>query len=148
MALTVTAPGAGSKVGPGIQISLHSSLVGAIANDDIFVAELYTPGPTGNFFALAADFAHGFHDRSLKMCTNLTDVGFITAFYDHDIAPGAACTVIAYLCHHNLTVIDGPSTINGFVWDPTSGLYTLVVSPVGDIGAILAAVTKTVVNRP
>lgn len=143
MALTLTVPPAASKLGPGITVNIHSSLVGALANDDIYGIEIYTAGVTGNYYTSAWKYAAGLHTQSLIIGADSTDVLQAGGLYDHDIAAGAGVSAVIYLVHHNLTTVDGPATINGYFWDPTSALYNLLTPGVTNLAAILSAVRKT-----
>ena len=133
-----------------MRVQVHSSLIGATALNDIFYAQLYsTPRGATNFFLEAYDFAFGGHTATMTLGVNLTDIAATLALWDHDIAPGAACEIQGFLLNHALAVLDGPATLGGFVWDPTSALYVLSGKRLTDLsGQILAAVTKNLPSLP
>jgi len=133
-----------------MRVQVHSSLVGPTATNDIFYANLHgTPRGATNFFVEAYDFARGGHTATMTLGVNLTDIVSTLALWDHDLAPGAACEIEGTLFNHALAVLDGPATLGGFVWDPTSGVYVLVANAqAGQIASILAAVTKQLPSLP
>jgi len=123
-------------------VSVHTSLVGPLQLDDLFVVELYAP-TTANYFVLGAVFAAGLHDRTVVCGINDTDITFDVAVFDHDIAPGDALTIRAFVTHHDLASIDGPTDFTGFVWDSTSALYVLSGGQGVDLSQVLAAIYRT-----
>lgn len=70
---------------------------------------------------------------------------FLTAI-NTGATDGSGVTITAALYHHNFSaLIDGPVTISGLTWDPTSGLWAHILNSLGgnsQLAAIYAAVHR------
>lgn len=127
MALTVFNPPAGSVIGPGVGIQVVTSLIGAVAFDDYFQAQVHDTAHLQLNYRIYGDtIAHGSHTGGITLGVTEQFPGATTGRWEQNFPVGSACEIVATLVHANGVVVDGPTTIAGFVWDPTAALYVLV----------------------
>lgn len=143
MALSVVGRAAG-LVGPGYQLTLSSSLIGPLPNPVWWGVQIRRAGVGPNFISAGYNKeTNGAHqaDVVLGMC----DVPFqnTVGLLEVPVAAGAAVELDLYLVNSAFGNVDGPTTLTGWTWDATGGLYILVSRPANDTAAILSAVTTT-----
>ena len=124
MTLSITSPVTTQRVGPGVQVQIHTT-VGPTAVDDVFSCFVRSPGGS-DIFCYGDAIAHGF-------TTGLVVLGrsFIfppaTAFSAalNGLTDNATIDLNAFLSHANGSVVE-QVTVSGFKWDAVSGLWWLV----------------------
>jgi hypothetical protein len=152
VAITVTSPGAPGLVGPGIQLTLHSSLIGPIGTDWAWrVRPTLASGLVVGNALVRASGSHDqgivlgvFHYPGLSLRVPEPPVGALA---------GTAITLDCDLVASNFFTVEDSGTLAGWSWDPVSGLYALIADWVGSSGdslssQILAAVSRQLQNAP
>lgn len=144
MALSIFNPPAGSVIGPGVFIQVVSSFIGAVAVDDYYQAQVHDSAHLqANTRVYGDTIAHGSHSGGITLGVGEQFPNSPNARWEQNFAVGAACEIIATLVHKNGVVVDGPTTITGFVWDPTAALYVMIDrirAATVDVSALLDAV--------
>lgn len=145
MTITLSTPSGSVPIGPGMEVSVSTDLIGPIGADWYWQAVIRLPS-AGPALTTAQKQAHG--ARSLSMTWNV-DLEAPFAQLNRPaqgLAAGSSVEVFVRLVQSNFFTVEDSGTFSGFTWDPYTGLgwllQRLVVSG-GDIDQILAAVVRT-----
>lgn len=146
MALTVTSPPTGRRIGPGAEIQVHSSLVGPIASDDYYLVRVFN---TSTFpytdLVYGTRKANGSHDATVLLGIN-EFIGYGFAALWGGCADGGTVGLHLELLHSNGVTVESADP-SSWSWDAASNLWRLVGVPAitGDsakIDQILSAVYR------
>lgn len=146
MTLTVTSPTAGTRIGPGSDITVHTDMVGPIPNDDFYAIYAYSGGGA-RYHIWSTTVLHGQRDKICPIGIS-EKLGFFAAIPFSGLADGASFQFRIEQYHNDGVIVETSFPSTSFAWDATSNLWRLVgVPPVtGDsakIDQILAAVYRS-----
>jgi len=143
MVLTINTPVAGYRFGPGMIVTVTTSIIGPIPVDDFMVASIVDTTTT---FAMISGIKpmSGFHTVSLRM-GELIPPGQNTLVF-RGTPDAGACQLVCTMRHAGGAIADGPVTLLGLQWDASSGIWTFI-GP-GSIDGLSAYVSKLYQNAP